>query len=103
MVATIAYLYHFVFGFAIFFILLHAVPVLLEEYSEFYTKFKWSSLFKFVKMLSPFTLLSLFGVFFLFGLKEWGYLDFSYLFLILIAGSSITLPHVWVMKKFYRE
>jgi len=103
MVGTIAYLYHFVFGFAIFFILLHAMPVLLEEYAEFYSKFKWSSLLSFLKMLSPFTLLSLFGVFFLFALKDFGYLDFPYLFLILLAGSSITLPHVWVMKKFYRE
>ena len=103
MVASIAYLYHFVFGFAIFFILLHAVPVLLEEYSEFYSRFSWSSLFDFLKMLSPFTLLSLFGIFLLFTMKEFGYLNLPYLLLILIAGSSITLPHVWVMKKFYRE
>ena len=103
MIMVIAYLYHFVFGFTIFFILLHAVPVLLEEYDEFYSGFSWSKLFQFVKMLSPYTLLSLFGIFFLFFLKEVGYLNLSYLFLILIAGSSITLPHVWVMKKFYRE
>jgi Brp/Blh family beta-carotene 15,15'-monooxygenase len=103
MVATIAYLYHFVFGFAIFFILLHAVPVLLEEYAEFYSRFSWRSMFDFLKMLSPFTFLSLFGIFLLFAMKEYGYLNLPYLLLILIAGSSITLPHVWVMKKFYRE
>lgn len=103
MVATIAYLYHFVFGFAIFFILLHALPVLVEEYSEFYARFSWKSMFNFLIMLSPFTLLSLFGIFLLFAMKEYGYLNLPYLLLILIAGSSITLPHVWVMKKFYRE
>jgi len=103
MVMGIAYLYHFLLGFTLFFILLHAIPVLLEEYKEFYSRFSWGSMFKFIKMLSPFTFLSLFGVFSLFLIKEMGYLDLPYLFLILIAGSSITLPHVWVMKKFYRE
>ena len=103
MLMSISYLYHFLLGFGIFFVLLHAVPVILEEYEEFYSTFSWKNLLKFLKLLSPFTLLSLFGVFFLFALKEYEFLDTTYLFLILLAASSITLPHVWVMKKFYRE
>ncbi|MFZ6053030.1 Brp/Blh family beta-carotene 15,15'-dioxygenase [Halocola ammonii] len=103
MLVGISYLYHFLLGFGIFFVLLHAVPVILEEYKEFYSSFSWKNLQKFLMMLLPFTLLSLFGIFFLFALKRFELLDTTYLFLILLAGSSITLPHVWVMKRFYRE
>lgn len=103
MLLGISYLYHFVLGFGIFFLLLHAVPVIMEEYEEFYPSFSWKHFLNFLKMLSTFSLISLLGIFFLFALKEFELINTTYLFLILVSASSITLPHVWVMKKFYRE
>jgi Brp/Blh family beta-carotene 15,15'-monooxygenase len=103
MILSIAYLFHFLFGFAIFFVLLHAIPVLIQEYSELYSRSNLKNILSFFKLLSPFSLISLIGIFGLFYLKELQIIELSYLFLILIATSSITLPHVWVMKKFYRD
>lgn len=103
MILFIAYLFHFLFGFAIFFVLLHAIPVLIQEFSELYNRSNLKNILSFFRLLSPFSLISLIGIFGLFYLKKLQIIELSYLFLILIATSSITLPHVWVMKKFYRD
>lgn len=103
LIMAIALLFHFIFGFTIFFIFLHAFPVLVQEYEELYSSKKWDHLPSFLKLLSPYSILSLIGIFGLLYLKEIELIDLSYLYLILIAISSITLPHAWVMQKFYKD
>jgi hypothetical protein len=55
----------------------------------------------FTMMLAPLSLVSVAGIALLFGAIALGWLQISYGMSLLIIVSSITLPHVFVMEKFY--
>jgi Brp/Blh family beta-carotene 15,15'-monooxygenase len=95
------YLLPFLIGFTLYFIVLHSFKVLKEEYHFLDSKKEISSFKGFIQLIAPFTLLSVFGILFLFGLIYLDVLTFSYGYCLLIVISSITLPHVFVMNKFY--
>ncbi|MFT4970702.1 MAG: hypothetical protein ACI9O4_002463, partial [Chitinophagales bacterium] len=59
------------------------------------------SFLNFMKLLSPFTLVSIAGIAMLFALIYLNILKLSYGYLLLMVISSITLPHVFVMNSFY--
>jgi len=95
------YLLPFLIGFSIYFIILHSLKVLKEEYHFLVAEKQIGSIFKFVQLISPFTLFSVGGILVLFGLIYLEFIPFSYGYCLLIAISSITLPHVFVMNDFY--
>lgn len=90
-------------GFSLFFVFNHSLEVLRSEHS-FLSRIRTNfNLLQFIKYLTPFTLLSLFGVVFFYFLSEFDFLELSLPLLILITISSLTLPHALVMEVFYRN
>lgn len=96
------YLLPFLIGFSIYFIILHSFKVLKEEYHFLETENEISSVSSFLRLVAPFTLLSVLGILFLFGMIYLDIITISYGYCLLIVISSITLPHVFVMNKFYK-
>jgi Brp/Blh family beta-carotene 15,15'-monooxygenase len=95
------YLMPVIIGFTLYFVILHSLKVLREEYQFLKKDEAINSVVNFVKLLAPFSLISVLGLFLLFGLIELGILPISFGYCILIMISSITLPHVFVMNRFY--
>jgi len=96
------YLMPLLIGFTLYFVILHSLKVLREEYQFLKTEGEASSVINFIKTVAPFTLLSIAGIAFLFGIIYWDILQISYGYCLLIVISSITLPHVFVMNRFYQ-
>lgn len=96
------YLLPLLVGFTLYFVVLHSMKVMEEEYVYLRKKQLADSFSSFIKMLLPYTVLSFVGIILLIiGIQ----LDFiaiplGYMFLILV--SSITLPHIFVMELFYK-
>ena len=88
-------------GFTLYFVILHSFKVLREEYNYLNSEKIVASWAGFVKMVAPFTLMSIGGIAFLFGLIYLDFWNISYGYMLLIVISSITLPHVFVMNQFY--
>jgi Brp/Blh family beta-carotene 15,15'-monooxygenase len=88
-------------GFTLYFVILHSFKVLREEFNYLKSERKVDSVKSFTAIITPFTLLSIFGIAFLFGMIYFDFLQISYGYCLLIVISSITLPHVFVMDNFY--
>lgn len=90
-------------GFALFFIFNHSYTVLRSEYN-FLSKYdRHFNLSKFIKALTPFTLLSVAGTLFIYYLSTKGWINMSLPFILLITISSLTFPHAIVMELFYTK
>ena len=90
-------------GFTLYFIVLHSLKVLIEEF-EYLQKIKSTlGLRSFILQLLPYTLLSILGGILLFVLNMQGYMYMSSAFILLVLISSITLPHSIVMEGFYHH
>lgn len=90
-------------GFTLYFIVLHSLKVLLEEYTYLQSIKSNLGLKNFIWQLIPYTFLSVLGGGLLFYLNLEGYLFMSGTFILLILISSITLPHSIVMEGFYNH
>lgn len=88
-------------GFTLYFVLLHALKVLREEFHVLNIEGEVKSLTHFTKMLAPFTIFSLAGIGVLFLLTWLALIPFNPGYLLLVVISSITLPHAVVMNDFY--
>ncbi len=97
------YLLPLVIGFTLFFVILHAFKVLQEEYEVLRTDGTVRSPLQFVRMVTPFTLFSIAGIALAFAAIYLHVFPFSYGYGLLIIISSITLPHAFVMNRFYDE
>ncbi len=95
------YLMPLLIGFTLYFVILHSFKVLREEYRFLNSEREVSSLGSFVKLVAPFTMFSIGGIAFMFGMIYLDILSLSYGYCLLIIISSITLPHVFVMNRFY--
>jgi len=95
------YLMPLLIGFTLYFVILHSFKVLREEYQFLNVEREVSSVKSFIFLLAPFTLLSIIGIAFMFGLIHFDILSISYGYCLIIIISSITLPHVFVMNRFY--
>lgn len=95
------YLFPLIVGFTLYFITLHSFKVLREEFQFMQRESMADNLASFVKVLAPFSLMSILGVLGLFFLAQTNLFpqSFAYAFVILI--SCITVPHAYVMHKFY--
>lgn len=96
-----AELFSFLVGFGLFFVAIHAFKVMETEFNHFYTSLSWRSVWRFIRKLAPLSLLSFFGITSLILLVHFSWINLSYRLLMLITISSITLPHAFVMERFY--
>ncbi len=97
------FLFPFVIGFTLYFVVLHSIRVMNQEYLFFKSEDVSFSLVKFLKLLLPYSLLSIFFTSVLLILSHIGFLGISIPFLSIIIISVITLPHAIVMHIFYNK
>lgn len=90
-------------GFTLYFVILHSFKVLYEEYQYLQKSEAIKNIAGFIKLLSPLTLLSLIGIAILYFSIELSLLKMSYGYLLILIISSITLPHIFVMERFYNK
>lgn len=97
------YLFSVLIGFTLYFIFLHSLKVLKQEYQ--FLKKNTSDLrpTNFVKMLLPFTGLSIFFLIIFYISIVIGLLNISTFLFLIIGISVITLPHVFIMANFYNS
>lgn len=88
-------------GFTLYFVILHSIKVLGEERRFLIAEKIVHSTGTFIKIVAPLTLLSIVGMGLLFAMIYFNWLNLTYGYCLLIVISSITLPHVFVMNKFY--
>jgi beta-carotene 15,15'-dioxygenase len=90
-----------IISFLLYFCIMHSTRVLLEEkahLSQLGVAQHWKD---FLKLLTPVTVLSLLGIFFIIWLSHIEVIACSPMYLLVIVTSMITLPHVIVMEGFY--
>ena len=90
-------------GFALYFVLLHSLKVMGEEYLHCRKHHNVKSFAQFIKLLLPLSVISIVGLIIIIvamryiGLSDW------IPYVLLIALSCITVPHAFVMDGFYRK
>lgn len=90
-------------GFAIYFALWHSIGHVNEMKEFFETKRKSLSFAEFYKKATPFTLVSLLGLLMLYGINQFLQLEGEFITLMFILISVLTLPHLFIADKMYRE
>lgn len=102
-VAATAYLFSFLLGFALFFVTVHAFKVLQSEYGYLRENRKLKDVKQFIKALLPLSLLSIAGIAMLTAAVHFELFSISYPLLFMVIISSITVPHAYVMERFYKN
>ena len=97
------YLFPFIIGFTLYFVALHSIKVMNDEFKFLKEENKNFSILNFLKLLAPYSILSILGTTFLLILSYFNYIPYSIPFLAIIIISVITLPHAIVMNIFYNE
>ena len=97
------YLFPVIISFTLYFVFLHSLKVLNQEYSYLNRNISKTNLFQFVKMLVPHTFFSLFfmAIFVYMSVSE--IINMSILLFSIVSISVITLPHSIVMARFYNK
>jgi Brp/Blh family beta-carotene 15,15'-monooxygenase len=90
-------------SFTLFFVVIHSLKVLSDEYDFMFNLRNKFSIGLFLKLLFPYTVLSLVGSAFLLAVSYMEWLPISNLLLVFILISVLTLPHSIVMEGFYRQ
>lgn len=86
-------------SFALYFGFCHSLPMLMLEYKEF----KNDSFFNFYLKTLPFTILSLIFGFLLYQFNNDLLTSDNLILFVFIIISSLTLPHVFIMKDFIKD
>ncbi len=97
------YLFPFIIGFTLYFVALHSIKVMNDEFKFLKDEDNNFSIMSFLKLLAPYSIISIFGTTFLLVLSYYNYIPYSIPFLAIIIISVITLPHAIVMNIFYNE
>ena len=97
------YLFPFIIGFTLYFVALHSIKVMNDEFKFLKDEDNSFSIISFFKLLAPYSILSIVGTSFLLILSYYNYIPYSIPFLAIIIISVITLPHAIVMNIFYNE
>ena len=97
------YLFPFIIGFTLYFVILHSIMVMNQEFQFFKSECTDFSVLDFLKLLLPYSFLSIFFTAVLVLLAYHGILNISVPFLAIIIISVITLPHAIVMNIFYNK
>ena len=86
-------------SFAIYFGFFHSLPMLMLEFKEF----KTDNFIKFYLKTLPFTILSIIFGFLLYKFNNNLLTDNNLILFVFIVISSLTLPHVFIMKDFVKD
>jgi len=97
------YVLPFMIAFTLYFVTLHSARVLTEEFDYLRKKRLNFSYENFIKLLFPYTLVSVVGSAILLYLSYIGIIKISGVMLALIFISTLTLPHSFVMNDFYQK
>ncbi len=97
------YIFPVIISFTLYFVFLHSIKVLVQEYSYLDQKFNGLSLIKFIQLLVPFTLIALFFFILFILVSNYYELNISLLLFSIIGISVITLPHSISMTNFYNK
>ncbi len=97
------YLFPFIIGFTLYFVALHSIKVMNDEFKFLKDEDKNFTIIRFLKLLAPYSILSIIGTSFLLILSFYNFIPYSIPFLTIIIISVITLPHAIVMNIFYNE
>ena len=97
------YLFSVLIGFTLYFIFLHSLKVLKQEYQFLKKSAGNLTITEFIKMLLPFTGLSIFFLIIFYISIVIGILNISTFLFLIIGISVITLPHVFIMANFYNN
>ena len=97
------YLFPFIIGFTLYFVALHSIKVMNDEFKFLKDENNNFNIMSFLKLLAPYSILSIIGTSFLLVLSYYNYIPYSIPFLAIIIISVITLPHAIVMNIFYNE
>ena len=97
------YLFPFIIGFTLYFVALHSLKVMNDEFIFLKKENAQFSILDFLKMLAPYSILSIFFTTILLSLSYLNYIPYSIPFLSIMIISVITLPHAIVMNIFYNE
>ena len=97
------YLFPFIIGFTLYFVALHSIKVMNDEFKFLKDEDNNFSIVSFLKLLAPYSILSIIGTSFLLILSYYNLIPYSIPFLAIIIISVITLPHAIVMNIFYNE
>ena len=95
-----AFLFPFVICFTLFFIVLHSLPSIVHQFSFFKRVKKKFSIIELIKLMAPYSIISILMSFFLIGLSYYNIIPISIPLISLVVISVITLPHTIVMYNF---
>ncbi len=95
------YLLPFLIGFTLYFIILHAWKVMQEEFGFLKKSGVVKNPIDFIKILSPFSIVSFMGIGLVYTAIYNQWLNISFGYALLIVISAITIPHAFVMDQFY--
>jgi beta-carotene 15,15'-dioxygenase len=90
-------------GFTVYFCTLHSMQVLSDEFDFLKEKLRGFSAFYFIKLLFPYSIISVLGILFLMGMSLLKIFPISATLLVFIVVSILTLPHSIVMDNFYSK
>jgi len=90
-------------GFAVYFALWHSAGHVQEMREYFQEHQKNLSLARFYWLATPFTLISVFGLFLLWGINEVFMLEEQMITLMFILISVLTLPHMLIVDRMYQK
>jgi len=97
------YLFPIIISFTLYFIFLHSIKVLKQEFDYLKSLQSDLNLLKFIKLLYPHTLLSIVFLVIFLLLMNFGYINISIFLFSIIGISVITLPHAIIMSNFYNK
>ena len=97
------FLFPFIIGFTMYFVVLHSLRVMSQEFQFLKKEEDAFSLREFLRLLMPYSLLSVFFTMVTFWLSWIDFIPVSIPLLALIIISTITLPHAVVMHLFYKH
>lgn len=97
------YLFPFLIAFTMYFVILHSIKVMNQEYQFLKQDSDNFKFIDFFKILMPYSLLSIFFTALIIALSYVGVISYSVPLVSIIIISVITLPHAIVMHIFYNE
>jgi Brp/Blh family beta-carotene 15,15'-monooxygenase len=89
-----------IWGFAIYFILWHSIPSLVEQVTFIYGKTNKKNIFNYTKKAFPYWLISIIGLAFVYFLFKDEKLLYAILFSFIAA---VTFPHAFVITKLFKH
>lgn len=102
LLALTFHIFPFIVGFTMYFVFLHSIRVMYHEYDFLKSRIEELSYTAFIKLLLPNTIMFLLGVVIFLFLYSYNFLTLSLSEILIISISCVTVPHAFVMMRFYK-